>query len=96
MDNFPVKKKLMDNFDCPYLIMGDFNQIVDITERKGKIRDNSGMRLFREWISDRLLIDVPWQGRKYAWRRGNTIGKIDTCLSVSSWFQKFMLLSHSY
>lgn len=67
VDIYLELNELRANFDCPTLIMGDFNQVTHFTERKGHTRDSNGIRIFNEWIEQNSFIDLPLLGRKFTW-----------------------------
>lgn len=46
--NWPIFIELKDH--NAYLIMGDFNEVLYIFERKNQDRENNSMRNFRNWI----------------------------------------------
>lgn len=77
----------------PLLIMGDFNEVVNIEERKGQRRVDGSMREFRRWIDDSNLIDIPLQTKKYTWSRGMSMSKLDRFLCEGAWLSKFPDLS---
>lgn len=81
------------NLSYPFMLNGDFNQIVDINERRNQTHDYLGMRLFRDWINSSSLIHVKIDGRKFTWRRGNFRSRIDRCLVDSLWLEQFPYLT---
>lgn len=56
----------------PLLIMGDFNEILSLEERKGQNTEIIGMRKFRNWINSLNLKNIPLNERIYTWKRGNS------------------------
>lgn len=50
--------------------MGDFNEVLHISERKGQSREKRSMRKFKAWGNSLSLIDIPLGGRRYTWKRG--------------------------
>lgn len=47
------------------------------------------MNRFRDWVKDNNLIDIPLNGRKFTWKRGNSKSKLDRILCDHNWFIKF-------
>lgn len=73
----------------PLLIMGDFNEDLNIDERRGQSRKILSMRRFRGWVESLNLIDIPLNGRKFTWRRGNSQSKLDRFLFTSDCLVKY-------
>lgn len=80
----------------PLLIMGDFNEVLHISERKGQARESSGMRKFQEWCNRMNLIDIPLGGRRYTWKRGGSKSKLDRFLCTSEWMVTFPSIQASW
>jgi exonuclease III len=56
-----------------WLLRGDFNMILNLSEKKGGIRrEDPEMALFRELLHDLRLVDIPTVNGQYTWnnRRG--------------------------
>lgn len=53
------------SFSCHFMLAGDFNQIFRNSGRRGQHHDNSGMRVFRDWVNDNNLVDLPLIGRNF-------------------------------
>lgn len=70
------------------IIMGNFNEILSVEESRGQTRETHGMRKFKEWIECLHLVDLPLNGRRYTWRRGNSRSKLDRFLGNSEWLSK--------
>ncbi|KAH1056048.1 hypothetical protein J1N35_034113 [Gossypium stocksii] len=66
-----------ENF--PWLVCGDFNEILYGFEKKGGIpRDERRMELFRNVLADCDLADVGYSGRWFTWERGSLLQKLET------------------
>lgn len=80
----------------PWLVFGDFNEILDEEEHSGN-EDMSlvsnGMREFQSMANYCSLIDMSYQGPKLTWsnKRDNDLicKKLDRTLMNDSWLQKF-------
>lgn len=47
------------------------------------------MEIFREWVQEMNLIDLPLMGRKFTWARNGLASRIDRMLVDSVWISKF-------
>lgn len=71
-DSWVVLKKLTVGEAIPWLVCGDFNEIMYGFEKKGGLpRDERRMELFRKTLEDCHLYDVGFMGRWFTWERGN-------------------------
>lgn len=52
----------LTSFSSPMMLMGDFNEILEINERKGQSNVTRGMRDLQTWIEHLILVDVPLNG----------------------------------
>lgn len=68
---------LKQQIPCPMLICGDFNEILNPEDRRGQNRVTSGMKVFQNWVSSNLLLEVKLSGRLFTWSRGNSRSKLD-------------------
>lgn len=64
----------------PLLLMGDFNGILNIQDRRGKTRVTESMRQFNNFIHNNGLLDVRLSNMRYPWARGNFKSKLYRCL----------------
>lgn len=65
-------RRLRNNGDYPWLVCGDFNEILYGVEKKGGLpRNERMMEAFRKVLEDSNLIDVGYLGRWFTWERGN-------------------------
>jgi hypothetical protein len=79
--------------DGLWCVVGDFNSVRNVTERKG-VRSLSQdsrtleMREFDDFLESLELVDLPLVGRKYTWFHPNGISmsRLDRVLISSSWF----------
>lgn len=51
------------------------------------------MRVFRDWMNDNSLIDLPLNGRKFTWIRGKSRSIIDIYLCDILWIETFPSVS---
>ncbi|KAA3485636.1 reverse transcriptase [Gossypium australe] len=66
-------KSLSQNVTGPWLVAGDFNEIMYSFEKKKKgiPRDQRRMELFRETLAGCKLSDIGFSGVSFTWERGN-------------------------
>nr|XP_025670267.1 uncharacterized protein LOC112770058 [Arachis hypogaea] len=69
--------------------MGDFNEIVQVEERKGTDRLTGAAEEFKNWIQDMHLVDLPLNNRKYTWFRGSSCSRIDRVMVSLEWIEEF-------
>ncbi|XP_057760162.1 uncharacterized protein LOC130980508 [Arachis stenosperma] len=72
-----------------FCLFGDFNEILQIEERKGAINLLASAEEFRDWVHDMQLVDLPLNDRKFTWFRGRSCSRIDRVLVNIEWFEKF-------
>lgn len=71
-DSWSTLRTLGLEQDYPWLIYGDFNEILYSSEKKGGIpRDEIRMDAFRNTLEDCELLDMGFVGKCYTWARGN-------------------------
>nr|XP_025675981.1 uncharacterized protein LOC112776161 [Arachis hypogaea] len=69
--------------------MGDFNEVIQIEERKGQDRLTTSAEDFKDWIQDMQLLDLPLNNRKFTWFRGRSCSCIDRVLLSVEWIEEF-------
>ncbi|XP_074315058.1 uncharacterized protein LOC141651238 [Silene latifolia] len=83
------------NFNYPYLIMGDFNQVeYGCDQLSMNTRAISGAYDFNLWRINNQLVDIPFKGPRFTWcnnRRGvkRVYERIDRSLGSKDWFTLF-------
>jgi exonuclease III len=80
---------LMDRWEVPWCIGGDFNAIRFPSERLGNSRFVPAMEDFSRFIFDRGLVDIPLRGGQYTWSNGHSWSRIDRFLLSSGWEEKY-------
>jgi hypothetical protein len=79
----------------PWLCMGDFNEIVSMSEIKGStIRARKQMEEFRNALANCQLCDLGFNGPKYTWNNGRegatfTKERLDRAVANSEWRMMF-------
>ncbi|GMI72452.1 hypothetical protein HRI_000914500 [Hibiscus trionum] len=105
-DSWNLLRSLSENQNLPWLVMGDFNEILLSSEKEGgRLRPNRNMEAFRSALEDCGLMDLGFTGHWYTWEKGrlstNVIReRLDRGVANSSWWDSFpdfsvQHLSHS-
>uniref|UniRef100_A0A2N9GDA6 Reverse transcriptase domain-containing protein n=1 Tax=Fagus sylvatica TaxID=28930 RepID=A0A2N9GDA6_FAGSY len=70
-DSWTLLRRLHRNDDLPWLVMGDFNELLDCSEKTGRLeRHWYQIESFRQALSDCALADMGFQGNKFTWWNG--------------------------
>jgi exonuclease III len=80
---------IMDKWEVPWCIGGDFNVIRFPSERLGNSRFVPAMEEFSRFIFDRGLVDIPLRGGQFTWSNGHSWSRIDRFLLSSGWEEKY-------
>ncbi|KAH1096965.1 hypothetical protein J1N35_013886 [Gossypium stocksii] len=81
--------------DIPWLVSGDFNEIMYGFEKKrGQPRDKGRIELFRSTLKDCQLSDIGYSGSWFTWERGNLPETniqewLDRGVASTSWISMF-------
>ena len=81
--------EIRSNGDCPFLFIGDFNEVLNINERKYGGGYLGSIQEFAQWVQGLGLVDFPLISRKYTWSRGNSCRRLDRGLVYLEWTLKF-------
>ncbi|XP_057719883.1 uncharacterized protein LOC130934317 [Arachis stenosperma] len=73
----------------PCCFMGDFNEVINIEERKGSTSLTASAEEFKDWVQDMHLLDLPLNDRKFTWFRGQSCSRIDRVLVSLEWVEEF-------
>ncbi|KAM0880448.1 hypothetical protein ACQ4PT_033570 [Festuca glaucescens] len=83
-------RQLNIEFDLPWLIMGDFNEVLYAHEKEGgNTRPLGMMQKFRECLSDCGLEDLGYIGDIFTWRRGEIRERLDSAVGNERWLTMF-------
>eukprot|EP00258_Populus_trichocarpa_P027694 XP_024443713.1 uncharacterized protein LOC112324533 [Populus trichocarpa] len=93
---FEEVANLARNVRLPWMVIGDFNEILMATEKSGGVGvDNRRIHRFAKWVQECKLIDLGSKGPKYTWRGGIRNGymrvqeRLDRCFGNAQWRQLF-------
>ncbi|XP_057746479.1 uncharacterized protein LOC130965736 [Arachis stenosperma] len=74
----------------PCCFLGDFNEIVQVEEKRGTDRLPLSAEDFKDWINNMGLLDLPITDRKFTWFRGRSCSCIDRALVSLEWLDVFL------
>uniref|UniRef100_A0A2N9IT87 RNase H type-1 domain-containing protein n=1 Tax=Fagus sylvatica TaxID=28930 RepID=A0A2N9IT87_FAGSY len=90
-ESWNLLKSLGNQFDLPWVCCGDFNELVESSEKVGGlVRPDWQMRQFREALSEAGLSSLPSSGPRFTWRgRRHGVGwikeRLDRFVANGEW-----------
>ncbi|XP_057730225.1 uncharacterized protein LOC130945535 [Arachis stenosperma] len=72
-----------------FCFLGDFNEIMQLEERKEATTLSASAEDFRAWINDMELVDLPLNDQRYTWFRGSSCSRIDRSLVTLEWLKMY-------
>jgi exonuclease III len=93
--SWDLLRQLSNQTSLPWCIYGDFNDIMDASEKRGRTtRSNWLINGFRQAVIDSGLTDVPMEGYPFTWFK--SLGtpraveeRLDRALANTAWFNFF-------
>jgi endonuclease/exonuclease/phosphatase family metal-dependent hydrolase len=83
-------RQLNIEFDLPWIILGDFNEILYAHEKEGGNMRPPGMtQNFRQCLSECGLEDLGYIGDIFTWRRGEIRERLDRAVGNERWSAMF-------
>lgn len=82
-----ILSNLKTIFSSPWCLGGDFNEVKNISERKGYIRRDRGIYEFGNFISNLELVDIPMLGMQYTWGNSQSWSRLDRFLVNREWLE---------
>lgn len=83
-------RQLHAMMDMPWLMAGDFNEILHSHEKEGGVvRPQRCMQAFSDALADCGLDDLGYVGDKFSWRRGHIRERLDRATSNVLWADMF-------
>jgi endonuclease/exonuclease/phosphatase family metal-dependent hydrolase len=74
----------------PWVVMGDFNEILYSFEKEGgRTRPNKFRLAFQEALINCGLSDLGYTGEKFTWHRGGIRETLDRAVACDDWRGKF-------
>ncbi|KAA3468467.1 Exo_endo_phos domain-containing protein [Gossypium australe] len=100
-------KRLSSDCNCPWLVAGDFNEIMYSFEKRGGLpRDQKRTEVFRDTLEECRLMDVGYSEAWFTWEKGNLPEtnireRLDRGVANEKWFTLFPMgsvqhLPHSF
>ena len=82
---------LIVSWDGIVVVMGDFNEVRDASERFGSVFNDRQAKCFNEFIEDSSLIDIPLGGYKFTWtdKWGSKMIKLERYLVSDNFLEYF-------
>jgi len=84
-------RALKQHIKFPFMLMGDFNEVIAIAERKGASQLTVGMRELSGLLQDLQFIDLDID-QKFTWMRKNAASRIDRILVTKEFVEQFQNL----
>jgi len=81
-------RSIRSSISHPWMIAGDFNLILDATDKNNLNLNRRNMGRFRRFVDEMELKDVPLHGRYFTWsneRENATLEKLDRVLVMVDW-----------
>nr|XP_011469216.1 PREDICTED: uncharacterized protein LOC105352889 [Fragaria vesca subsp. vesca] len=83
-------RDLYDVSTIPWVVIRDFNEIVQDNEKDGGVPQNlNQMMRFQSALDDTELLDLGFQGAPYTWKGGNVRCQLDRAVASPSWLDLF-------
>jgi endonuclease/exonuclease/phosphatase family metal-dependent hydrolase len=77
---------LKSNIDMPWMVFGDFNEILYSHEKEGgNQRPQNCMQAFRDALTDCELEDLGYSGNIFTWKRGRIRERLDRAIANEAW-----------
>lgn len=100
--NSDLRKEVWDEIvdfwnlmNVPCLIMGDFNEVLNLEERGSQSASQRSMTDFKKFMQRSHMIDIPPTNGKYSWFRGNSKSRLDRLILNLEWLTNFPSLKTS-
>ena len=74
-----------DSVSKPWCLAGNFNETLSPSNKKGASKVFASMKRFKHYIDGCELIDLPLNGKKFTWSRGNAASRIYRILISDDW-----------
>ncbi|XP_074289614.1 uncharacterized protein LOC141614766 [Silene latifolia] len=92
--SWELLRELGSQYDGPWVCIGDFNEVLFVTEMKGGVRAQWQMNNFREVVDDCGLRDVDFEGYTFTYDNGqaeedNRQSRIDRAQCNEAWIDLF-------
>ncbi|KAA3464883.1 reverse transcriptase [Gossypium australe] len=82
-------KSAMPPQSTPWILMGDFNAILDSEDKRSPSTIGKRCKLFGNFVYSCGLQDLGFSGPKFTWQRGGTSVRLDRALANDAWMEAF-------
>ncbi|KAA3465047.1 tyrosine decarboxylase 1-like [Gossypium australe] len=82
-------KSAMPPQSTPWILMGDFNAILDPEDKRSPRTIGKRCKLFGNFVDSCGLQDLGFNGPKFTWQRGGTSARLDRALANNTWMESF-------
>lgn len=85
-------RSIHSTLSCPWLVAGDFNLLLEATDKNNRNINRRNLGWFRRFVDDVCLKDLPLHGRRYTWsneQANPTMEKLDRVLVSVGWEELF-------
>lgn len=85
-------RSIRQTFTGPWLISGDFNLLLEATDKNNRNINRRNMGRFKRFVDDMALVDLPLHGRRYTWsneQANPTLERLDRVLVSVDWAERF-------
>ncbi|KAJ8429920.1 hypothetical protein Cgig2_021755 [Carnegiea gigantea] len=93
LDVWNQLRNLRANYQLPFILLGDFNEVMHPSERRGAASQTPSMRELAGLVQDLQLIDLDIN-QAYTWIRSNRASKIDHILWIQRSFKGTEFFEH--
>ena len=69
----------------PCLILGDYNEVLDPSDRGSQFFSTNGLRDFKAFLQEMQVVEVPSSNGKFTWFRGHAKSKLDRLFVSPEW-----------
>ncbi|KAA3487439.1 reverse transcriptase [Gossypium australe] len=82
-------KAAMPPQSTPWILIGDFNAILDPEDKRSPCTLGKICKLFGNFVDSYGLQDSGYSGPKFTWQRGGTSVRLDRALANDAWMESF-------
>lgn len=87
----PILRDLCDETSLPWVVAGDFNELLHADEKDGgPVRREGQMQLFRDTLLYCDLFDLGFSGSPYTWRGSGVRSRLDRVVASPAWANIFI------
>ena len=84
-------REFNQHLSIPLLLMGDFNEVLNVAERRNASQTTVGMRNFGDMIQEMQLVDLDIS-QQFTWMRGKAASRLDRIMVSKEFVENFQNL----